>query len=159
MDYSRNSHANKLAIIKGLFDFAHGVPFNVFACNSRVAYTVSYGAVQHCLEELSQQEARLIVERARDHTRAGVVVMDNVQNYLMQRDIRIGRTHTMNVGLAATYVELEGIHLNALRCHCNHRLLCIEDVAVPGMLSSCKAVYRVYSHIIRRAEQPCRMTK
>ena len=114
MDYSRNSHANKLTIIKGLFDFAHGVPFDVFACNSHVAYTVSYGAVRHCLEELSQQEARLVDERARDHTRAGVVVMDNIQNYLMQRDIRIGRMHTMNVGLAATYVELEGIHPNAL---------------------------------------------
>ena len=114
MDYSRNSHANMLAMIKGLFDFSHGVAFDVFACNSRVASTVSYGAVRHCLEELSEQESKLIIERARDVRRGGVVVMDNVQNYLIQRDMRIGRTHAMNIGLAATYVEVEGIHPNAL---------------------------------------------
>ena len=103
-----------LAVIKGLFDFSHGVAFDVFACNSRVAYTVSYGSVRRCLEELSAQEAKLIVERARDLRRGGVLVMDNVQNYLIQRDMRVGRTHTMNIGLAATYIEIEGIHPNAL---------------------------------------------
>ena len=30
--------------------------------------------------------------------------------YLIQRDMHIGRTHAVNIGLAATYVEVEGIH-------------------------------------------------
>ena len=103
-----------LAMIKGLFDFSHGVAFDVFACNSCVAYTVSYGSVQCCLEELSAQEAKLIVECARDLQRGGVLVMDNMQNYLIQQDMHVGRMHTMNIGLAATYIEIEGIHPNTL---------------------------------------------
>ena len=111
MNFAHNSRANILGLMKGLFDFAFGVPHDVFTYNCHVANTVSYQAVRHCLEGLSFQEAKLVMEKGK--TVNGVVVMDNVQNYLIQRDARIGHINTMNVGIAATFIELEGISPNA----------------------------------------------
>ena len=111
MNFACNSRANILGLMKGLFDFAFGVPHDVFTYNCHVANTVSYQAVRHCLEGLSFQEAKLVMEKGK--TVNGVVVMDNVQNYLIQQDARIGRINTMNVGIAATFIELEGISPNA----------------------------------------------
>ena len=111
MNFARNNRANILVLMKGLFDFAFGVPHDVFTYNCHVANTVSYQAVRRCLEGLSSQEAKLVMEKGR--TVNGVVVMDNVQNYLIQRDAWIGRINTMNVGIAATFIELEGISPNA----------------------------------------------
>jgi len=111
MNFARNNQANILGLMKGLFDFAFGVPHDVFTYNCHVANTVSYQAVRRCLEGLSSQEAKLVMEKGR--TVNGVVVMDNVQNYLIQRDARIGRINTMNVGIVATFIKLEGISPNA----------------------------------------------
>ncbi|KAG2060962.1 hypothetical protein BDR06DRAFT_861737, partial [Suillus hirtellus] len=37
----------------------------------------------------------------------------NVQNYLRQRDSRIGHSNMMNIGLTGTYIELEDIDVRA----------------------------------------------
>ncbi|KAF9232804.1 hypothetical protein BU15DRAFT_80791 [Melanogaster broomeanus] len=113
MDCSRDGLARRLPMTKGMFYFAFGVPHDVFAYNCRVASTVSYGAVYRCLQELSEQEAKAVVEVGRDLSQGGVIVLDNVQNYLIQRDARIGRTNKMNVGIAAMYIELEGMPSSA----------------------------------------------
>jgi len=111
MNFAWNSWANILGLMKGLFNFAFGVPHDVFTYNCHVTNTVSYQAVRHCLEGLSSQEAKLVMKKGR--TVNSVVVMDNVQNYLIQRDARIGHINTMNVGIAATFIKLEGISPNA----------------------------------------------
>ena len=37
------------------------------------------------------------------------LIFDNVQNHLQQRDARIGRENVLNIGISATYIEIEGI--------------------------------------------------
>ncbi|KIM63152.1 hypothetical protein SCLCIDRAFT_15631 [Scleroderma citrinum Foug A] len=96
MNFVCNSWANILGLMKGLFDFAFGVPHDVFTYNCHVANTVSYQAVCCCLEGLSFQEAKLVMEKGKT-----------------VNDARIGRINTMNVGIAATFIELEGISPNA----------------------------------------------
>jgi hypothetical protein len=61
------------------------------------------------LADLSHQESQTTLAHARDPTKHGKLVFDNVQNYLRQRDARIGRENTLNIGIAATYIELEDI--------------------------------------------------
>ncbi|KAH7905521.1 hypothetical protein BJ138DRAFT_1130454 [Hygrophoropsis aurantiaca] len=114
MNMSRNQRAQRLGMARGILDFASCVPYDAFVYNSRVASSVSYGAVYGGLQKLSQQEALVVREHGRDQTKGAVLVMDNVQNYLLQRDARIGRANTMNVGIAATYIELEDIDPKAL---------------------------------------------
>ena len=118
MNFARNSRANILGLMKGLFDFAFGVPHDVFTYNCHVANTVSYQAVRRCLEGLSSQEAKLVMEKGRSVN--GVVVMDNVQNYLIQRDARIGRINTMNRGIQSWFlrVVLESVLGSGFRFCC-----------------------------------------
>jgi len=44
----------------------------------------------------------------------GIIRLDNVQNYLRLRDFRIGRENKMNIGIAATFTEIEGVNSSAL---------------------------------------------
>jgi hypothetical protein len=39
-------------------------------------------------------------------TKAILLIFDNVQHFMKQRDFRIGRENSMIIGIAATYVEL-----------------------------------------------------
>ena len=94
---------------KSLLEFAYGVPYDVFAYNSRVGTSVSYWSVCKHLKDLSEEEAQIVFDVGRDPGRGVVIVMDNVQNFHLQRDPRIGRENTMNVGLAATLIEIDGV--------------------------------------------------
>jgi hypothetical protein len=52
--------------------------------------------------------------RGRDPSVVGIIRLDNVQNYLRLRDFRIGRENKMNIGIAATFTEVEGVDSRAL---------------------------------------------
>ncbi|OAX30515.1 hypothetical protein K503DRAFT_807151 [Rhizopogon vinicolor AM-OR11-026] len=92
-----------------MYDFVQSVPYDIFTYNSRIGTSVAYSTVIRMLKSLSLQEAAMVKLCGRDLTKWGVLVTGNVQNYLFQRDQRIGRTNKMNVGLAATYIEIEDI--------------------------------------------------
>ncbi|KAH7918111.1 hypothetical protein BV22DRAFT_1108446 [Leucogyrophana mollusca] len=103
MNFSRNREAQLLPAAHGLYDFAMSVSFDVFAYNSRIGSTVAWSTVTRALQEMSRQESARVRECGQDLTNWGVIVTDNVQNYLLQPNV------AMKVGLAATYVELEDI--------------------------------------------------
>ena len=44
----------------------------------------------------------------------GIIRLGNVQNYLRPRDFRIGRENKMNIGIVATFTEIEGVDGSAL---------------------------------------------
>jgi tetrahydromethanopterin S-methyltransferase subunit F len=43
-----------------------------------------------------------------DPTKWGIIRLDNVQQYIRQRDLCIGRENKMQIGIAATHFETEG---------------------------------------------------
>jgi len=92
-----------------MYDFAMSASYDTFQYNCRIGQSVAWSTIYNLLKELSAQEANTTKECGRDITICGVIVLDNVQNYLLQQDFRIGRVHTMNIGIAATYVEVEGV--------------------------------------------------
>jgi Family of unknown function (DUF6589) len=73
----------------------------------------AYSTVYRALKGLSAHESEVTLTHGRNPTKWGMIQFDNVQNYLRQRDARIGRENKMNVGMAAIYVELEGVDLAA----------------------------------------------
>ena len=58
-----------------------------------------------CLADLETAAAQA---HGRDPTKWGIIRLDNVQQYIRQRDLRIGHENKMQIGIAATYFETEG---------------------------------------------------
>ncbi|RDB30543.1 hypothetical protein Hypma_007322 [Hypsizygus marmoreus] len=108
LDFARNNEARLLPLARGLLYFAFSAPADLFAYGSRVGEMPAYSTISRALSDLSAHEADLIRVHASDPNTCGAVQIDNVQNYLLQRDMRIGRENRMNVGIAGIYVELDG---------------------------------------------------
>ena len=98
-----------MPLARGLLYFASSAPVDLFAYSSRIGEMPAYSTISNTLQGLSDQEAAVTTSHGRDPTKFGVLQFDNVQNYLRQRDPRIGRENKMNIGIAATYIELEDV--------------------------------------------------
>ena len=81
------------------------------AYGSHIGDMPAYGTLQHALKGLATHEALIVKAHAKDPTKVGFLQFDNVQNYICQRDHRIGSTNKMNISIAATYCKLEGVDL------------------------------------------------
>jgi hypothetical protein len=84
------------------------------AYGSRIGDMPAYTTVQNALKGLAAHETLIVKAHVKDPTKSGFLQFDNVQNYTRQRDHRIGRTNGMNIGIAATYCELDGVDLAAV---------------------------------------------
>ena len=67
----------------------------------------SYATVLRAMRALSHHEATMTLAHAQDPATIGIIRLDNVQNYLLQRDPEIGRENKLNIGIAATYYEVD----------------------------------------------------
>jgi hypothetical protein len=74
------------------------------------AYTTIYKSAK----QLAAYESSVIKRLGRTLSLAGFIQCDNVQNYLRQRDQRMGRVNQLNIGLAGTFCELSGVDASAL---------------------------------------------
>ncbi|TFK73715.1 hypothetical protein BDN72DRAFT_868943 [Pluteus cervinus] len=109
LNFSRTSHANLLPLATGLLFMGSGVSWDVFRHTSRFGITPAYASVLRALTALSDNQAMLTRSHGRDVNTIGRLGTDNIQNYLLQRDPGIGRENQLNIGLAATYYEVEGV--------------------------------------------------
>lgn len=67
----------------------------------------SYSSVYSTLRQLADQEGTVTRAHGCDPKKWGLMRIDNVQQYIRQRDLRIGREHRMQIGIAATYFEMD----------------------------------------------------
>ncbi|KAF8166678.1 hypothetical protein BJ912DRAFT_1092378 [Pholiota molesta] len=114
INYSRSSRAKLLPLATALVYFGSKAPFDLFRYRSRIGDMPSYNSVIRSMDALSECEAALTLSHGLDPSTIGVIRLDNVQNYLVQRDTAIGRQNRLNIGLAATYyeIELDGIDIS-----------------------------------------------
>jgi len=106
-----------LPIALGVLYLASCVPVDIFAINSRLGIMPVINTVKSVLKGFSDQKAVAICVRGRNTstktvngyvmTRAILLIFDNVQHFMKQRDLRMGRENSMIIGIAATYIELE----------------------------------------------------
>ncbi|KAF8193655.1 hypothetical protein BJ912DRAFT_1091531 [Pholiota molesta] len=115
IDYSRSSHAKLLPLATALVYFGSKAPFDLFRYRSRIGDMPSYNTVVRSMDALSECEAALTLAHGLNPATIGVIRLDNVQNYLFQRDTSMGRQNRLNIGLAATYyeIELDGVDISA----------------------------------------------
>ncbi|EIW81039.1 hypothetical protein CONPUDRAFT_137143 [Coniophora puteana RWD-64-598 SS2] len=116
LDFSRSWHSQKHQLTSSIYDFALGVPHDLFTHNSRKGTGVAYSTVYRSLLELSAQEAVAAKCAGRDLESVGVLTLDNVQHH-HKHDVRyssMGMTDQMVIGVAGTYAQLHGIDVKAL---------------------------------------------
>ncbi|KII90822.1 hypothetical protein PLICRDRAFT_123648 [Plicaturopsis crispa FD-325 SS-3] len=138
LNFSRSSHANLLPSARGMLYFGSSAPVDLFRYNSRAGNMPAYTSVHRMLRELSLQEAKVTEAHGRDPNTVGIIRLDNVQNYLRQRDHRVGRQNKLNIGIAATYFEVEGIDPKVLDLDDKRRYLAKnlrKDLTVDKLLS------------------------
>ncbi|KAF8174754.1 hypothetical protein BJ912DRAFT_1024608 [Pholiota molesta] len=114
LNFARTSRAKLLPLATGILYFGSSASTDLFRYRSRMAEMPSYGSVIRAMRSLSEHEAAVTLEHGRDPNSIGIIRLDNVQNYLLQRDHAIGRENRLNIGLAATYYEinLDGTDIN-----------------------------------------------
>ena len=66
-----------------------------------------YSATLKAMHALSEHEAAVTLEHGSRADTLGVICLDNVQNYLIQWDLGIGQENKLNIGLMATYYEVD----------------------------------------------------
>ena len=74
----------------------------------------AFSTIIWILRGISEQEAKATLNRGQDPSVVGIIRLGNVQNYLRPRDFRIGRENKMNIGIVATFTEIEGVDGSAL---------------------------------------------
>jgi hypothetical protein len=120
LNFSRSSSANLLLLATGLLYFTSSASYDLFRHHARVGDMPAYTTIMQAMHVLSEHEAERTLLHGTDADSIGVIRLDNVQNYLIQRNPAIGRENKLNIGLSATYYEVEGFNphvfdLNAKR--------------------------------------------
>jgi hypothetical protein len=66
----------------------------------------SYTSIYRTLRKLADQETAATQSHGQNSADWGIIRLDNVQQYIRQRDPRVGRENIMQIGIAATYFEI-----------------------------------------------------
>lgn len=110
MTFSRSNRASLYSLCRGVWLFAVKAHHSVFRVESRLGQSVAYSTVYEALRSMANHKMKDLQVAARAGSgRHFIVVSDNIQVYLRQRDHRIGRENKMSKGLAGTAVEMEDI--------------------------------------------------
>ncbi|KAJ3730855.1 hypothetical protein DFJ43DRAFT_983287, partial [Lentinula guzmanii] len=105
LNFSLNRRANWLPVARGTLYFAHSAPVDLFSYESRIGTMPAYSTVYRILRDLGLSEALVTEMAGKDPMQWGKFFIDNVQNFLRQRDMRAGRENKMTIGLAGTYIQ------------------------------------------------------
>ncbi|KAJ7148144.1 hypothetical protein C8R43DRAFT_952750 [Mycena crocata] len=113
-----NDRARLLPLCRGILYLSSCVPVDIIMINSRLGNMPSVNTIKAALKGFSQQKAVVIRTRGRDITitrhadgritiNAKVLIFDNVQHFLRQRELRIGRENSMIIGNFGCFFEVE----------------------------------------------------
>ena len=87
LDFSRNQQARRLLIARGILYFALLVPADLFAYESRIGNMPLYISIYRTLRSLADQETVVTKAHRQDPAKWGIIHLDNVQQYIRQRDL------------------------------------------------------------------------
>jgi hypothetical protein len=117
LNFCRQPKARLLPISHGILYLACCVPADIVSYNSRIGNMPVINTIKKSLKGFSDQKALMIrtcgrdttmtKQNGRDTTNIILVIFDNVQHFLRQQDLRIGRENSMIIGIAATFIEHE----------------------------------------------------
>ncbi|KAJ7289648.1 hypothetical protein C8J57DRAFT_1430275 [Mycena rebaudengoi] len=115
LDYCKNDEARLIPLAQGILYLSSCVPIDIILYNSRIAGMPAVNTIKHALKGFSDQKAIVIRQRGRNvvivkrngrnMTKVKVLIFDNVQHFMRERDLRIGRENRMIIGIACTFWE------------------------------------------------------
>ena len=88
--FGRSNRANLYPICRGIWMFATKAANTNFRVDSRIGLCVAHSTVYESLKEMARQKGAEL-RNAVESGKRFIVVFDNVQAYMKQRDHRIGR--------------------------------------------------------------------
>ncbi|KAF9528832.1 hypothetical protein CPB83DRAFT_929056 [Crepidotus variabilis] len=106
MTFGRSKLASLYPLCRGIWLFAVKAPITLFRVESRLALSTSYSTVSDALKTTSTGNQDMLKETREEGTHYSVVI-DNIQTYFKQRDMRYGKESRMITGLAGTAVQME----------------------------------------------------
>ncbi|KAF8072301.1 hypothetical protein FPV67DRAFT_1411833 [Lyophyllum atratum] len=110
LTFCRSQLASLYPMCRGIWHFAARSHQNVFRVESRIGHAVAYKTVFDALKTMANDQLQVLKDTLDPASgRHGVMVSDNVQEYAVQRDHRIGRENRMIKGMAATVVLMEDV--------------------------------------------------
>ncbi|KAG6863709.1 hypothetical protein C0991_003757 [Blastosporella zonata] len=112
LNFLHSQSASLLPIAVGLLYFGASASYDLFRYHSRLGGMPAYGTIIRAMRTLSDHEAEVTLAHGRSPSTVGIVRLDNVQNYHVQRDPGIGQANKLNIGLAAMYYEVEGVDVD-----------------------------------------------
>ncbi|TFY63099.1 hypothetical protein EVJ58_g3444 [Rhodofomes roseus] len=123
LNFSRTNRANLFPTATGILYFAMSAPVDLIHYGSRLGIMPTYNTIYKYLENFAEEEARVVRAHGSNPATASMLWLDNVQNYHVQRDVRLGERSHLNSGLAATYIEGVDCDVGAFDLAEKHRLL------------------------------------
>ncbi|EJD41428.1 hypothetical protein AURDEDRAFT_68835 [Auricularia subglabra TFB-10046 SS5] len=111
--FSRNQGANLLQLARGIALFATRAEASIYRVGSRFGNNPVYNTVSHALETMAASGQQWLRDMAASEVDWLMLVVDNVQHYLRQREIRFGRENTMIKGITGTGIGLSGASADA----------------------------------------------
>ncbi|KAJ7708768.1 hypothetical protein B0H17DRAFT_1191263 [Mycena rosella] len=81
----------------------------------------------HALTSLSEAEAHATFAHSADPDTARFLFVDNTQNYHLQRDLRIGREHMMNVGMSGLWFEALDVDITVFDLDAKRALIALNN--------------------------------
>lgn len=110
LTFCRSQLASLYPLCRGIWHFAAKSHQSVFRVESRLGQSVAYSTMFEALKTMANDQLILIRELLDPASGGhGIMVSDNVQEYAVQRDFRIGRENRMIKGMAATVVQMEDV--------------------------------------------------
>ncbi|KAJ3553132.1 hypothetical protein NM688_g3779 [Phlebia brevispora] len=114
MDFLHTQAARRLPAARSVLYFACGAQQSLFKYGSRTGQLLSWSTTVRQLQRLGENTAEKIRELGQSGVKAGIVRFDNVQRWLKQREMRMGREEHMKIGVAATVAEMIDFDAEAL---------------------------------------------
>ncbi|TRM69621.1 hypothetical protein BD626DRAFT_474783 [Schizophyllum amplum] len=105
LDFSRSNRANLLPLASGVLHFGSLASWDLFRYHSRVGNMPSYSTILRAMQRLSEDAALRTRLFGEDPQTLYVLRFDNVHNYLLQRDMALGRESKLITGSSGALYE------------------------------------------------------
>ncbi|KIY49883.1 hypothetical protein FISHEDRAFT_40602, partial [Fistulina hepatica ATCC 64428] len=106
--------ANYLPVADAVLQWACKAPDILFRVGSRLGRHVALPTVVRALQCLSLHKQQVLLDLGTDESRSFILRLDNVPNFLRQRDPRYGRVDHLKIGCAGHIVEAGGFTKEAV---------------------------------------------
>ncbi|KAI4523483.1 hypothetical protein K525DRAFT_361253 [Schizophyllum commune Loenen D] len=107
MMFRRSNRANLLPVAAGILHFGCLAAFDLYRYHSRIGNMPAYNTVMQAMTRLAEDSAEAARAYGQDPQTINIIRLDNVHNYHLHRDLRIGRENKLLTGIFGALYEAE----------------------------------------------------